>query len=177
MFRFVTLKFLIIFVIFYVVVLTAFFGSSIGLYFTICHIVKNFSTCIVEEYTNRGCYESHAQIIMEQYFKIDANRTGFYLCGPVLNCLTSPCSKNIIVGASYKCLLHSNNLYWLDSYNDDKARFIILSIFLCILSLASLIIFIFISVLIYKHNISQTYNKVDDSDVENINMGVLETNI
>lgn len=143
-------------------------GLSIGDYFAIDRIIKTAGSCIIEEYTNRNCYERNANLILEQYVKIDKNRTGFILCGPVLNCLTSPCNGAPKIGSSNKCMLYKKDLYWIDEYPTGLV-FGAIVIFICIVVifglLIILLIFLVIDSYIYKY---QFYDKIDSDD--NVNM-------
>ena len=106
---------------------------------------------------------------------MDYNRTAFFLCGLVINCLSSPCSKNIIIGNSYSCDLHSTNLYWIEH---GRGGIIFLLVILCILATAFLVLIcnLAIHAFIFLYSLKQsTYEKVDDSSVdENIKLDNVE---
>jgi hypothetical protein len=69
------------------------------------------SKCIVESIENRGCYEARGHYMLEQYVMVNKNRRAFHLCGPVINCETSPCDININVGDEYYCHWYNEQLY------------------------------------------------------------------
>lgn len=106
-------------------------GLSISLYFTVRHTVKQSSVCIIEEYTNKNCFESKGILYMDQYVKINNNRTGFIMCGPILNCLTSPCNDKTYIGDSYYCMIYSDDLYQINNY---PVGYIVLSVVLSVIT-------------------------------------------
>lgn len=146
-------------------------GLGTALYFTINYMLTTYGMCVIEEFTNRNCYEQQGRIYMEQYFAIDNNRIAFVNCGPVADCLTSPCNKNIYVNVSYECKLYSENLYAL-FYNPVGFGFI--AALICILILAfiiGLIITIFYCVKSYnkKHKNETTdvaYPEVQETNTK-----------
>ena len=85
----------------------------IGNTFLIKSVIQ--STCTVKQLTYRNCYESLGKIYMEQYFVSDDNKTGFVLCGPVINCITSPCYEDIVIDKNYWCVTY-NNYYRIVRY-------------------------------------------------------------
>jgi uncharacterized protein YneF (UPF0154 family) len=158
-------KYILLSVVFFLL----FLGSSIGAFFAIRQIARGMSTCVIEEYTNRHCYEANAKIMLEQYFKIDGNRTGFVLCGPVLNCLTSPCSIGITVGDSYNCILFRDDVYWINMLGEYPI-YICLTILLCLVSFILVGFSFYYIARFWKNNSIKSYEMVDatrDNDTGN----------
>jgi hypothetical protein len=130
-------------------------GLTIGFYFTVRHTVEQASVCIIEEYTNKNCFESQGQLYMDQYVKINNNRTGFIMCGPILNCLTSPCNIKTNIGDSYNCMLYSDNMYQINNY---PAEYILLSVVLSVITTISYIMtIIYIINMRYEFFIVKSY--------------------
>lgn len=85
-----------------VLVLLIGMGLIIGNVYLIKSVISK--KCIVTELTTkRYCYENSAKIWLEQYLIISDNKTAFVLCGPVINCQTSPCNFPIVIGEEYWC--------------------------------------------------------------------------
>lgn len=138
----------------------------IGNTFLIKSVIQ--STCTVKQLTYRNCYESLGKIYMEQYFVSDNNKTGFVLCGPVINCMTSPCYEDIVIDKNYWCIPY-NNFYRIVHYG-----YFGLDIFGIIVIFGLLIIsLIFIAIIIFNicndmknHNYSYI-NKQIVSEMDN----------
>ena len=88
-----------------------FFGIAflLGTASIMIYINHNYSTCIVGHLMYSNCYEKGGELYMEQYFRLDNNRTGYISCGSVANCETSLCKKYVIIGKLYECKLQGNN--------------------------------------------------------------------
>lgn len=99
--------------------------------------------CTITNITSRNCYENQGKLYLEQYLIIAEKEIGFILCGPVLNCHTSPCNFNIVIGQEYWCFEYAN-IYRIVEYAPGKTIFGIIVIFiLIIIWIISLIIFLY----------------------------------
>jgi hypothetical protein len=80
-------------------------GFLLGTGSIMIHINHHYSACVVERLMYANCYEKGGELYLEQYFRLDKNRTGYVSCGSVTNCETSPCKKDITFGKLYECHL------------------------------------------------------------------------
>ena len=61
-------------------------------------------TCIVESFDRNNCYEQNGEMFLEKYYHLSyTRRLGLVQCGHVLNCNTSLCHDDIIIGNEYYC--------------------------------------------------------------------------
>jgi hypothetical protein len=81
-----------------------------------------------------NCYEKGGELYMEQYFRLDNNRTGYISCGSVANCETSPCKKEITFGKLYECKLRGD-VYEIDN---SPAGLYVLFVCMALFAFASL---------------------------------------
>ena len=60
--------------------------------------------CIVESLDENNCYERDGELHLERYYNLNnTDRRGIVLCGTVINCNTSSCDNDVIVGNNYYC--------------------------------------------------------------------------
>jgi hypothetical protein len=51
----------------------------------------------------RTCNEVRAVLYLNQIYKVDSGRNTIFKCGPILNCETSPCADEPVIGKTYWC--------------------------------------------------------------------------
>jgi len=71
---------------------------------------KNQNYCFIEGKDHVECYNDNNITILEQYYKVNKNRTGFVNCGPVNDCQTDSCNK-VSLKKYYECQLVENDIY------------------------------------------------------------------
>ncbi len=166
------------------------FNPCLGFWGTVCLILAfvciavigflsyrvNTSKCTIEGIINRNCYESKGKLILEQYVIINDNMTAFIYCGPVINCLTSPCDIDVIIGNQYWCdLYNGNNLYRLGTFAHINIMNVLGIVFLCIMTL----FFLITSFILYINctNIIEFNNEQPETKESTINVNKSKTQI
>lgn len=116
--------------------------TAIGSIFVGCSFIDT-RKCTVESFDHSNCYERNGKLFLERYYRLNnSTRMGLVLCGVVLDCDTSPCYNDVIIGHDYYC-------HWWSIIFDTMATDIVNGFFMYLLVIGSIVSFVGVSMLIY----------------------------
>ena len=104
--------------------------------------------CTVKSFDRDNCYERHGKLYLERYYNLNnTDHQGLVLCGVVINCDTSPCYNDVIVGNNYFCdkwndHLNLMNVGLMDNFSPQSALVFIIGLLICLASITTFIMFI-----------------------------------
>ena len=128
------------------IIITAVILTTIGSIITGCSFIGT-RKCSVESFDRNNCYERNGKMFLERYYRLnDSNSLGLVLCGVVLNCNTSPCYNDVIVGNEYYCH-HWNDKFDTLTVNVLDDGFMCLLVIGCIITVIGIGMFVSVIIL------------------------------